>query len=230
MEDPAMPMADTDAMDSLRTLTEALVKNQEILAETYERRVAAEERKAGALEDIAEYLRILSTQSSREEDQDYVDDQQRFASTQEDAEVFPETGNLAAGYPDDEEEEPVRIQAPVKRTYIRRTPAERAAAKADAAGRETVKVLKRTRAQKLEAMAQSGNQAPQATPVTPSAPAGDTPGILSREEVMTIIQDMRDQGATFDQVAQHFKSLGQPTFSGRGDWHAQTVHRLCNRS
>jgi len=23
--------------------------------------------------------------------------------------------------------------------------------------------------------------------------------------------------------------LGQPTFSGRGEWHAQTIHRLCNK-
>lgn len=53
--------------------------------------------------------------------------------------------------------------------------------------------------------------------------------LLPREEVMEIIQSMRSQGKTFDEVAQHLVALGQPTFSGRGDWHAQTIHRLCTK-
>lgn len=52
--------------------------------------------------------------------------------------------------------------------------------------------------------------------------------LLSRDAVMDIINSMRDEGATFDQVASHLVKLGQPTFSGRGEWHAQTIHRLCN--
>lgn len=53
--------------------------------------------------------------------------------------------------------------------------------------------------------------------------------LLSREVVMDIINNMRAEGATFDQVASHLIELGQPTFSGRGEWHAQTIHRLCNK-
>ncbi len=53
--------------------------------------------------------------------------------------------------------------------------------------------------------------------------------LLSRDEIMDIIHSMREEGATFDQVASHLVSLGQPTFSGRGEWHAQTIHRLCNK-
>jgi hypothetical protein len=53
--------------------------------------------------------------------------------------------------------------------------------------------------------------------------------LLSREAVMDIIHTMRKQGATFDQVAARLIELGQPTFSGRGEWHAQTIHRLCNK-
>ena len=53
--------------------------------------------------------------------------------------------------------------------------------------------------------------------------------LLSRETVMDIIHSMRDDGATFDQVASRLIELGQPTFSGRGEWHAQTIHRLCNK-
>ncbi len=54
-------------------------------------------------------------------------------------------------------------------------------------------------------------------------------GLLSRDEVMDIIHNMRAEGATFEQVANHLIELGQPTFSGRGEWHAQTIHRLCNK-
>jgi len=53
--------------------------------------------------------------------------------------------------------------------------------------------------------------------------------LLGREAVMNIIETMRDEGATFDQVAARLVELGQPTFSGRGEWHAQTIHRLCNK-
>ncbi len=54
--------------------------------------------------------------------------------------------------------------------------------------------------------------------------------LLSREVVMNIINTMRTEGSTFDQVAARLIELGQPTFSGRGEWHAQTIHRLCNKS
>ena len=53
--------------------------------------------------------------------------------------------------------------------------------------------------------------------------------LLGRDAVMDIIHTMRSQGATFDQVAARLIELGQPTFSGRGEWHAQTIHRLCNK-
>jgi hypothetical protein len=54
--------------------------------------------------------------------------------------------------------------------------------------------------------------------------------LMGRDQVMDLIYTMRDQGATFDQVAKRLIELGQPTFSGRGEWHAQTVHRLCARN
>lgn len=53
-------------------------------------------------------------------------------------------------------------------------------------------------------------------------------GRLGRDAVMEIIYNMRAEGATFEKIAHHLISLGQPTFSGRGEWHAQTIHRLCN--
>ncbi|MBF0243431.1 MAG: hypothetical protein HQK64_13280 [Desulfamplus sp.] len=54
--------------------------------------------------------------------------------------------------------------------------------------------------------------------------------LLSRDEVIEIIESMRSKGRTFDEVAQHLTDLGQPTFSGRGVWHAQTIHRICTRN
>ncbi len=53
--------------------------------------------------------------------------------------------------------------------------------------------------------------------------------LLSRDEIMDIIKKMRKEGSTFGQVAERLIKLGQPTFSGRGEWHAQTVHRICNK-
>jgi len=53
--------------------------------------------------------------------------------------------------------------------------------------------------------------------------------LLSREAIMDIIYGMREKGATYDDVATQLVSLGQPTFSGRGEWHAQTIHRLCTK-
>lgn len=53
--------------------------------------------------------------------------------------------------------------------------------------------------------------------------------LLGRKEIMDMIHEMREKGDTFDQVAQRLIALGQPTFSGRGEWHAQTIHRLLNK-
>ena len=64
---------------------------------------------------------------------------------------------------------------------------------------------------------------PKTTPVESSG------NLMSRDEIMDTIHTMRADGATFDQVASRLVELGQPTFSGRGEWHAQTIHRLCNK-
>ncbi len=71
--------------------------------------------------------------------------------------------------------------------------------------------------------------APPAAPApTQAESSGEAVELMPREEIMDIINTMREQGATYDQVAKHLIDLGQPTFSGRGEWHAQTIHRLCS--
>lgn len=49
----------------------------------------------------------------------------------------------------------------------------------------------------------------------------------TKDDILSIIQNMRDQGGTFSIIADYLKEKGIPTFSGRGEWHAQTIHRLC---
>lgn len=49
----------------------------------------------------------------------------------------------------------------------------------------------------------------------------------NREEVINTIRVMRDKGATYQMVASHLEEMSIPTFSGKGKWHAQTIHRLC---
>jgi len=49
----------------------------------------------------------------------------------------------------------------------------------------------------------------------------------TKDDILSIIQNMRDQGATFSIIADYLTEKGMPTFSGRGEWHAQTIHRLC---
>lgn len=50
---------------------------------------------------------------------------------------------------------------------------------------------------------------------------------MSKDEVLKIIANMRKSGATYNEIATHLVDLNLPTFSGRGKWHAQTIHRLC---
>jgi len=66
------------------------------------------------------------------------------------------------------------------------------------------------------------------SPAPAATSSGEAAALMPREEIMDIINAMREQGATYDQVAKHLIDLGQPTFSGRGEWHAQTIHRLCS--
>ncbi|MFK5952950.1 MAG: hypothetical protein QM498_07820 [Desulfobacterium sp.] len=95
--------------------------------------------------------------------------------------------------------------------------------------KKEVKVIKRTRAEKAKVKAAATATRVEVKTDETKAASSPVEGILPREEVMHIIETMREKGATFDQVATYLVSINQPTFSGRGEWHAQTVHRLCNR-
>lgn len=49
----------------------------------------------------------------------------------------------------------------------------------------------------------------------------------TKDEILDTMRSLRKQGSTFAQIAEHLTQKGIPTFSGKGDWHAQTIHRLC---
>ena len=72
---------------------------------------------------------------------------------------------------------------------------------------------------------------PGSTPETtaPTAARDMDGSRLTKTEVIDIIQEMRNSRCTFGEIAEELKSRGIPTFSGRGEWHAQTIHRLCRK-
>lgn len=55
----------------------------------------------------------------------------------------------------------------------------------------------------------------------------NTDSDMNKDEVLAMILSMRNDGSTYNEIASHLVSLDLPTFSGRGKWHAQTIHRLC---
>ncbi len=52
---------------------------------------------------------------------------------------------------------------------------------------------------------------------------------FTKTEVIHIIREMREKRCTFGEIAAELKARAIPTFSGRGEWHAQTIHRLCRK-
>jgi|AntRauTorckE6833_2_1112554.scaffolds.fasta_scaffold69232_1 hypothetical protein len=49
----------------------------------------------------------------------------------------------------------------------------------------------------------------------------------SRTYILNLIKSLREQNSTYDDIALYLTENSFPTFSGRGKWHAQTIHRLC---
>ncbi len=214
-------MISSDVVENITALVETMVKNQEFLGAAQERLAAAEERKAEFLAEIAEYLRVIAVPALQDEERF---EEERYVREERVEETFDEPGYACVEEAEAEVEVPevAETPAPVKKRRGRKPKAVKLAeekAAALEARTEKPKVIKRTKAQKLKAAQKSEPKKSNARKE-----------LLSRDEVLHIVNGMREKGATFDQVAQHLVELGQPTFSGRGEWHAQTVHRLCNGS
>ncbi len=67
----------------------------------------------------------------------------------------------------------------------------------------------------------------QTPPSNPNATGYTIGNRYTKGEVIELIRSMRKEGTTFSVIAEYLRDKGIPTFSGRGDWHAQTIHRLC---
>lgn len=207
-------MISSEIVENITALAETMLKNQEFLGAAQERLAAAEERKVDFLAEIAEYLRVIAAPALQDDERF---EEERYAREERVEESFdePEYGCVEEAEVEVEVPRVAETPAPVKKRRGRKPNAVKLAeakVAAEASRVEPVKVLKRTKAQKLKAVRKSTARKE----------------LLSRDEVLKIVNGMREKGATFDQVAQHLVELGQPTFSGRGEWHAQTVHRLCN--
>ena len=55
----------------------------------------------------------------------------------------------------------------------------------------------------------------------------ETQSTMDKDDILNVIASMRREGSTYNEIASHLDELNLPTFSGRGKWHAQTIHRLC---
>ena len=47
-----------------------------------------------------------------------------------------------------------------------------------------------------------------------------------KQETLDLIKQVRSEGLTYEEVAAYLDKNNVSTFSGRGRWHAQTIHRL----
>ena len=243
-----------DILDNISSHIETLVKNQEYMVNIQERTADMLERQAYAIERIVDHLDLppnmedeigQGMQDDIQPNEIQADEQPAFenhyvttrAMEEEDTEEYN---------PGNEWIEPV--QPPIAPTP-KRTPAK--ALVEDVSDSKPVLrkrrkiVAKKIIAPEIEITAPKPVKAKQAKakpakakPVAPkqakatsakAAPTTSNAKLMPRDTIMDIIQSMRDEGATFDQVAKRLVDLGQPTFSGRGEWHAQTIHRLCSK-
>jgi len=204
-EDPGMTLL-ADAIENLTNHVEILVKNQEYLTTVQERTADMMERQAYAIERIVAHL---SMESPLRNDADQAYDVR--AETVQEKPISSDTPEAA------HEEVYTDQSAPVH------------AGRVDDNGFFPENILTPADPEKKGKRRVIRKRKKTPTTHTNDNTASSSAALLPREEVMDIIHTMRKQGATYDQVAKHLVELGQPTFSGRGEWHAQTIHRLCSK-
>lgn len=57
----------------------------------------------------------------------------------------------------------------------------------------------------------------------------EKPNDADKKKTLELIHSMRKDGVSYEKVANYLDSNKIPTFSGRGKWRGQTIHRLCNK-
>ncbi|MEX1313506.1 MAG: hypothetical protein AB1Z38_04980 [Desulfotignum sp.] len=199
-EDPGITLL-ADAIENLTHHVEILIKNQEYMSSIQERTADIIERQAFAIEHIVSHLRMGH------------DPRQKPG-------VSPESGHDAAQAPDQAQETSPEASMDAMPSRTGRLSSPFSETTGPAAPVTDMKTKRQVIRKRRKTTAEKASQSP--------LPDNTSP-LLPREEILNIIHTMRDEGATYDQIAKRLVDLGQPTFSGRGEWHAQTIHRLCSR-
>jgi hypothetical protein len=204
----------SERLNAIKEVLEALVENQKQMAEAYQARTQAEERKARAMEVIAKNLyRMLNPNAT---DADDV-----FASSEPQTSFRPNvepsgrnvepSGHTATAnvsdfrpnlYEDEEEEE------------------DAAEALADEAGRAE------------EANASDAEESEEAAVEDETESTGmvrASSGRLTGEErhkLFRLIDRLRTDGLGWEKIARHLTAQGHPTISGKGTWRGIMVKNL----
>ncbi len=192
-----------DVMDNLTNQVETLVKNQEYMITVQERQADLLQRQADAIEMVLGHLNIGPDMTPAPAFENH------YVSSQDPEEDFDAAEPVKAV----EAVEPVKTEGTVEELL-----------KAELAEEK----MKETVQAPAKPVLRKRRKVVSPKPAVQAQPQGNA-DLLPREEVMDIIDSMRKEGATYDQVAKRLVDLGQPTFSGRGEWHAQTIHRLCSK-
>ncbi|OQY51982.1 MAG: hypothetical protein B6230_03705 [Desulfobacteraceae bacterium 4572_89] len=210
-EDSNMNML-ADVLDNLTIHIETMVKNQEDMVNAQERTADILERQAIAIERIANHLSLSSEPSPREKEMNVQPAfENHYVTSRKSEDTKKKTAQSASANAS------VEPTTNPLRTESRKT-------------KEVRSIMVKTPVQKTDSDSKPIlRKRRKIAEKNVAAPASVKKGLMPRDEVMGIILSMREEGATFDQVAHRLIELGQPTFSGRGEWHAQTIHRLCSK-
>ncbi len=199
-----------ELLESVKSYLENIVVNQNYLLETSERKAVAEERKATAMESIAVSISKMAGISSTE--------------------IMEELKSY----------EPVppvkRVQKPSVQKGTEKEITQKENNTQQVAEEKKVEVVQeKPIEQKQEKPVEQKQEKPVEQKQEKSIVSGETDRAkslisMSKEEVMDEITKMRNEGSTYDQIANYLTEQKLPTFSGRGSWHAQTIHRLYQKS
>ncbi len=215
MDESATTSMLAEAIETLGLHIETLAKNQEYLINAQEKTADMMERQAIAIERIVTHLNIVPAPQDMPQTDMPQNDIPQNDMMQED--MFQKNDASQRAF----ENHYVTSQKPKTKSEEKKaTPKPVAKIKAKPAQKKITPVKQVIRRRKKIVASQ-----PKETVATTT----DDSKLLGRYKIMDIIQTMRAEGATFDQVASRLVGLGQPTFSGRGEWHAQTIHRLCSK-
>ncbi len=208
-----------EAVETLSSHIETLAKNQDYLVSVQERTADMLERQAIAIERIVDHLNIAPGKEAMPGKKSESENTNSELSTGHPAAHAAGQPTFKHHYVSSQEPE---IEPEVEPEVEPVKPA-----KLSAKPIKSVKAIKSVKTIKpVKAVIRKRKKI--VAPKSESVVSSDKK-LLSREKIMDIIQSMRAEGSTFDQVASRLVELGQPTFSGRGEWHAQTIHRLCSK-